>query len=114
MDIALSVLALVVALVALGLQLQQRRSAGSGDPGDVDDLPQDALGLRHEVAALRSEAAVAFQHLAVVRYVATQVAVMYRGRLVEQGPAAQILTEPEHEYTRELLAAVPGNRRSAQ
>ena len=68
MDIALSVLALVVALVALALQLQQRRTSGHRETGDVSDLPQDALGLRHEVAALRGEAAAALQHLAVVRY----------------------------------------------
>jgi hypothetical protein len=66
---ALSVLALLVALVALGLVLQDRRDAaqraGSTDP---TDLPQDALGLRHEVAALRGEAQSALKHLAVVRY----------------------------------------------
>lgn len=64
----LSVLALLIALVALGLQLQQRRTRSVTDPGDVSDLPEDALGLRHEVAALRAEAASALQHLAVVRY----------------------------------------------
>jgi len=49
-------------------------------------------------------------NLAVVRYVATHVAVMHRGRIVEQGPTAHVLAEPDHDYTRELLAAVPGNR----
>ena len=49
-------------------------------------------------------------NLAVVRYVASHVAVMHHGRIVEQGPTAQILDRPEHDYTRELLAAVPGNR----
>lgn len=47
-------------------------------------------------------------NLAVVRYVATHVAVMHRGRIVEQGPTAQVLAHPDHDYTRELLAAVPG------
>ena len=47
-------------------------------------------------------------NLAVVRYVATHVAVMRGGRLVEEGPTAQVLAEPAHDYTRELLAAVPG------
>jgi peptide/nickel transport system ATP-binding protein len=49
-------------------------------------------------------------NLAVVRYVASHVAVMRHGRIVEHGPAARVLTEPIHDYTRELLAAVPGRR----
>jgi peptide/nickel transport system ATP-binding protein len=48
-------------------------------------------------------------NLAVVRYVAGHVAVMHQGRIVEQGPTAQVLAEPQHDYTRELLAAVPGS-----
>ena len=46
-------------------------------------------------------------NLAVVRYVASSIAVMYLGRIVEFGPAAQVLGDPQHPYTRELLAAVP-------
>ncbi|MER7798352.1 ATP-binding cassette domain-containing protein [Microbacterium sp. NPDC096154] len=46
-------------------------------------------------------------NLAVVRYVASTVAVMRGGRLVEHGPASRVLESPEHPYTRELLAAVP-------
>jgi peptide/nickel transport system ATP-binding protein len=46
-------------------------------------------------------------NLAVVRYVASSIAVMYLGRIVECGPAAQVLSDPQHPYTRDLLAAVP-------
>ena len=69
MNTAVSVLALLVALGALVVALRTWRTvtARSGS-GDVADLPQDALGLRHEVAALRNEAATALKHLAVVRY----------------------------------------------
>lgn len=46
-------------------------------------------------------------NLAVVRYVATSIAVMYLGRIVEHGPTADVLNEPQHPYTRDLLAALP-------
>jgi peptide/nickel transport system ATP-binding protein len=47
-------------------------------------------------------------NLAVVRYMATEVGVMYLGRLVEVAPADRIFAAPRHPYTRMLLEAVPG------
>jgi ABC-type glutathione transport system ATPase component len=43
----------------------------------------------------------------VVRYIATRIAVMYRGNLVEVGATEQITTRPQHAYTRSLLDATP-------
>jgi peptide/nickel transport system ATP-binding protein len=46
--------------------------------------------------------------LAVVRQLADQVGVLRDGVLVELGAAGQVLGEPRAEYTKELLAAIPG------
>ncbi|WP_069162008.1 dipeptide ABC transporter ATP-binding protein [Nocardia altamirensis] len=45
--------------------------------------------------------------LSVVRNLAHDIAVMYRGKIVESGPAEQIFADPRHEYTRKLIDAVP-------
>ena len=45
--------------------------------------------------------------MAVVSYLADEVAVMHQGQIVEQGPTDQILLQPQHSYTQKLLAAVP-------
>ncbi|MEI8235554.1 MAG: dipeptide ABC transporter ATP-binding protein [Methylococcaceae bacterium] len=45
--------------------------------------------------------------LAVVSEIADEVAVMYRGKIVEQGAVAQILTQPQHAYTQKLISAIP-------
>jgi ABC-type glutathione transport system ATPase component len=43
----------------------------------------------------------------VVRYLATRIAVMYRGKVVEVGDTTQITERPQHPYTRNLLEATP-------
>ncbi len=59
---------------------------------------QDSLGLAYLFIT---------HNLAVVDYIAHDVAVMYLGRIVEQGAAADVLSAPRHPYTQALVSAVP-------
>jgi peptide/nickel transport system ATP-binding protein len=45
--------------------------------------------------------------LAVVGHICDEIAVMFQGRFIEQGPAALLLARPAHPYTRELVDAAP-------
>jgi len=45
--------------------------------------------------------------IAVVEHMCNEVIVMTNGQLVEQGQASEVLANPQHEYTKKLLAAVP-------
>jgi peptide/nickel transport system ATP-binding protein len=60
---------------------------------------------------LQAELGVAYlfitHNFAVVEYLAHDVAVMYLGRIVEQGRAEEVLGKPQHPYTQALLSAVP-------
>ena len=50
--------------------------------------------------------------LEVISYLCDRVAVMHRGVVVEEGEASTVLDRPQHDYTRTLLAARPGHRRT--
>jgi peptide/nickel transport system ATP-binding protein len=52
-------------------------------------------------------------NIAVVEYLAHEVAVMYLGRIVERGTVAAVLGSPQHPYTQALLSAVPTLDRAA-
>ena len=83
----------------------------------IGDEPISALDASTQavVAALMRDLAVEsgagllfISHdLSVVRLIADRLVVMYRGRIVESGPARAIWEDPQHPYTQSMLAAVP-------
>ncbi|MEU9890521.1 ABC transporter ATP-binding protein [Sphaerisporangium sp. NPDC051011] len=95
-----------------------------GPPLIVMDEPTTGLdvitqaSVLDEVRRLREEqdAAIVYvsHDLAVVSQLADRIAVMYAGRIVEEGPAATLLERPRHPYTRGLLQSIPDHRRPAR
>ena len=85
----------------------------------VADEPTTALDVSiqgqilFEMRRLARETGVALiwitHDLAVVSNLADDIAVMYAGRIVEHGPARDVLARPRHPYTRGLLDSVPGD-----
>jgi peptide/nickel transport system ATP-binding protein len=64
--------------------------------------------LREMKAAFNLSLLLVTHDLGVIAGTADRVAVMYAGRIVEQGPVRAIFREPAHPYTRGLLASIPG------
>ena len=68
------------------------------------------LELMHRLQKEHGTALLFITHdLSVVAQIADRVAVMQLGKIVEQGTRDDVLFAPQHEYTKELLAALPGN-----
>ncbi|QAY72659.1 ABC transporter ATP-binding protein [Agromyces protaetiae] len=65
------------------------------------------IGLLGELKAADRGMLLVSHDLAVVAALADRIAVMRQGEIVEEGPAAEVLADPRHPYTRDLLAAVP-------
>lgn len=80
------------------------------EPGTALDVTVQAQTLRlmHDLVEQTGTAVFFISHnLGVVREFADRVYVIYRGRIVEQGPTAEVFHNPGHAYTRALMAAVP-------
>jgi len=74
-------------------------------------IQAQVLELLRELKARYNLALLLITHdFGVIAEMADRVAVMFKGKLVEQGAVRDILRHPAHEYTRGLLAAVPGAR----
>src|SRR5664279_5080118 len=83
--------------------------AACTDTSALDVSVQAAiLNLLNDLQTREDVAYLFISHdLAVVRYLADRIAVLYLGRLMELGPADQVFSFPHHPYTEALLSAVP-------
>jgi ABC-type oligopeptide transport system ATPase subunit len=70
----------------------------------------DVIRLLQDMRGTVDSAMLFISHnLAVVQQVCDDVVVMFQGRIVEQGPIDTVYRDPQHDYTRKLLASVPGS-----
>ena len=98
--------------IARALLMRPRLIVADEPTSGLDvSVQADVLALLTEIRASTGAALLMISHdLAVVRSVCDVVHVMYQGRIVESGPCETVFVTPGNDYTRELLAAMPGAR----
>ena len=96
------------------------RAVGGGASFIVADEPTSMLDvsvasrtlkLLRELMALNVNYLFITHNLAVARYIADRIVVLYRGEVMEEGPADDIVTNPQHPYTKLLLECTPDPER---
>ncbi len=97
------------AMIAMALALEPHVLIAD-EPTTALDVTTQAqiLKLIRELQQRKGTAVLFITHdFGVVAEIADRIAVMQHGRLVEEGPADEVLNRPQHPYTRTLIAAVP-------
>lgn len=97
------------AMIAMALSCRPRLLVAD-EPTTALDVTIQAQILR-ELQRLRQEFGMALilitHNFAIIRGLCDRVAVMFRGKIVEQGPSEEVLRNPQHPYTRALIGCVP-------
>lgn len=96
-------------MIAIALAAEPRLLIADEPTTALDvSIQAQILDLLRKLCKERQVGMIIITHdMGVIADITDRVAVLYRGKLVEEGPTAKILGDPDHPYTRSLISAVP-------